>query len=252
MSQDIWTQCGGRHNCRRLSGQPFRVVEAQHVVSTRKLVDSDDEQQLLEELIDRAKPPVPRGSEGLHYLLFTPFRHPPLRHGSRFGRRDEPSLFYGSESEATALAEVAYYRLVFLEGTSAPIQRIFVELSSFQVEIASDLAIDLTEPPFSEYRLALASPTNYGATQTLGSAMRADGVEVIRYPSARDPAGGANIALFTPRVFTKATPSVPRTWLCVTTSAGVEFSRKDYFQRETHTFPRALFEIAGTLPLPST
>lgn len=252
MSQDIWTPCGGRRNCRPLSGRPFRVVEAQHVVSTRKLVDSDEEQRLLEELIDTAKPPVPNGCEGLHYLLFTPFRHPPLRHGSRFGRRHEPSLFYASEEEATALAEVAYYRLVFLEGTAAPIQRIFVELSSFQVEIASDLAIDLTEPPFSEYRLALTSPTSYGATQALGSAMRADGIEVIRYASARAPAKGANVALFTPRVFTKPTPGVPRTWLCVTTPAGVEFSRKDYFQRETHTFPRALFEVSGTLPLPST
>lgn len=251
MSQDIWTQCGGRRNCRSWAGQPWRVVEAQHVVSTRKLVDSDDEQQLLEELIDTAKPPVPPGCEGLHYLLFTPFRHPPLRHGSRFGRRDEPSLFYASEEEATALAEVAYYRLVFLEGTTAPIDRIFVELSSFQVEVASDLAIDLSAPPFSEHGLALTSPTRYDATQALGSAMRADGIEVVRYVSARAPAKGENIALFSPGAFTKTTPGVPRTWLCVTTPAGVEFSRKDYFQRESHTFPRSLFEVAGSLPLPS-
>src|SRR5207253_10794125 len=67
-----------------------RVVEAQFRNSTRKLVDSDDEQRALEELLDaKAKLSVPAGFEGLHYLLYTPFRHPPLRHGSRFGRSEE-------------------------------------------------------------------------------------------------------------------------------------------------------------------
>src|SRR5207245_1032206 len=93
-------------------------VEAQHQVSTRKLVDTLEEQALLEELIDRAKPPdSTRGR--LHYLLSTPFRYPPLRHGSRFATRQERSLWYGSETRRTAFAEVAYYRLVFLEGTRA-------------------------------------------------------------------------------------------------------------------------------------
>ena len=75
MSSSIWTQCGARSSFRPLRLEPWRVVEAQHVNSTRKLVDRDDEQELLEALIDGAKRPAPAGDRftGLHYLLSTPF-----------------------------------------------------------------------------------------------------------------------------------------------------------------------------------
>ena len=87
MSSSIWTQCGGKSNHRQTRLEPYRVVEAQHINSTRKLVDTDDEQELLEALIDGAKRPAPVGASfvGLHYLLSTPFRYPPLKYGSRFG-----------------------------------------------------------------------------------------------------------------------------------------------------------------------
>src|SRR5512140_435060 len=121
MSASIWTRCAGRTELRRLVAEPWRTVEAQHVVSTRALVDSLEEQALLEQLLDDAKPPVPPGPEfaGLHYLLATPFRYPPLAWGSRFGRRHERGIWYGSESCETALAELSYYRLLFFEGTKA-------------------------------------------------------------------------------------------------------------------------------------
>jgi len=72
------------------------MVEAQHVTSTRKLVDSDEEQQILEKEIDHVKPTLPDDAEfrGIHYLLSTPFRYPPLSHGSRFGTRHERSLWH--------------------------------------------------------------------------------------------------------------------------------------------------------------
>ena len=96
MSPSIWTRCAGRSELRPLRGRFCRVVEAQFRNSTRKLVDSDAEQEALEALIDRAKDPVPPGFEDLHYLLYTPFRHPPLRNGSRFGTRQERGILYGA------------------------------------------------------------------------------------------------------------------------------------------------------------
>ncbi len=115
MPPSIWTRCGGRSNARELRCAPWRVVEGQRIISTRSLVDSDAEHDLLEELIDASKPALPPepAFAGLHYLLYTPFRYPPLRHGSRFGRRHERALWYGAEELDTALAEVAYYRLLF-------------------------------------------------------------------------------------------------------------------------------------------
>ena len=72
-------QCGEDVTSARTRARCGGVVEAQHRNATRRLVDSDAEQELLESLIDRVKPPVPAGAEfqGLHYLLLTPFRHPP-------------------------------------------------------------------------------------------------------------------------------------------------------------------------------
>ena len=246
-------QCGGKRNLRPYEGPVWRVVEAQHRNATRRLVESDAEQEILEALIDRVKPPVPVGPEfeRLHYLLLTPFRHPPLTHGSRFGTRVERSLFYGSEALETAMAETAYYRLLFLEGTEAELSPVTVELSAFRADVRTRAAVDLTRPPFDAHQRVLASRTRYEATQRLGAELRADGVELVRYPSARDVAGAPNVALFTPRALARRTPRTPETWRCVATRERVEMQKLDWFQRRRLVFPRAQFEVAGELPAPA-
>ena len=107
---EIWRQCKGERHIRPLQGRLVRLVESQEQVATLQLVDTLEEQALLEELLESSKPPVPADAEPLHYLLKTPFRYPPLRWGSRFGRRHEPSLFYAALKLETAMAESAYYR----------------------------------------------------------------------------------------------------------------------------------------------
>jgi hypothetical protein len=248
-------QCGGKRNLRPYQGTIWRVVEGQHRNATRRLVDSDAEQELLESLIDRVKPAPPAGQEfeGLHYLLLTPFRHPPLTHGSRFGTRAERSLFYGSEALETAMAETAYYRLVFLEGTAAALSPLTVELSAFLADVRTGAAVDLTRPPFDAHHRALASRTRYEATQRLGAEMRADGVELVRYPSARDVDGAPNVALFTPRALARKEPRARfETWRCVATREKVEMQKLDWFDRRRLSFPRAQFEVGGALPAPAT
>ena len=66
VSASIWTRCGARASVRPLRARAWRVVEGQHRVSTRRLVDSHEDQELLEELLERSKPPLPETS-GLHY-----------------------------------------------------------------------------------------------------------------------------------------------------------------------------------------
>jgi hypothetical protein len=252
MSSSIWTRCAGDSELRALRLTPWRVVEAQHQVSTRKLVDTVEEQILLEELIDRAKPPDPtRGA--LHYLLSTPFRYPPLRHGSRFATRFDRGLWYGSAAPRTAFAEVAYYRFVFLEGTRAELGAVTTQLTAFTVRARSAHAVDLVAEPFAAFRKAIASPSSYRETQALGAAMRAAGVELFRYPSARDPGpgGGVNIAAFSPSVFGAAKPRTLETWHCTASRDRVEVTKRDYFARATFTFPREQFLVAGTLPAPA-
>lgn len=251
MSLSIWMQCGGKRNLRPFGGEAWRVVEAQHRISTRRLVDSDAEQALLERLIDGAKPPLPEECAGLHYLLSTPFRHPPLRRGSRFGTRGERSLFYASKKLTTAFAEVAYYRLLFLEGTRAAIEPVVVDLSAFQVKLSTEAAVDLTRAPFDAWEAEISSPTSYRFSQALGREMREDEVELALFLSARDPEKGENLAIFSPSCFQQKRPTLPETWLSVTTREGVECSRRDYFERRSFRYSRSVFEVDGRLPMPS-
>jgi hypothetical protein len=251
--QDIWTPCGGKSNCRSLKLTPWRIVEAQHVTSTRTLVDSDEEQQILEEEIDRVKPPLPEGAEfrGMHYLLFTPFRYPPLRRGSRFGTRQERSIWYGSEEIMTAQAEVAYYRLLFFAGSSAVFENTELRLTAFTVSVSSKTGIDLTAIPFSKFEKHISSKTDYTSSQKLGLEMRNDSVEVFRYVSARDRKKGINVALFTPIAFSSKSPIVSQTWICIAGSNRVEFARSDLLVKEHQVFEKTDFEVGGKLPAPA-
>jgi len=225
-------------------------VEAQHQVSTRKLVDSNEEQTLLEELIEGVKPADRTGGR-LHYLLFTPFRYPPLKHGSRFGARNEPGIWYGSLDRRTAFAEVAYYRMVFLEGTAAQLGTVETPLTAFTARVHTSRGIDLIAPPFDAHHRAIASPTSYASSQPLGTAMRGAGVHAFKYPSARDVQGGVNVGVFVPSVFGRARPKSFETWHCAASRDRVEVMQADYFKRDSYAFPRGQFLVKGGLPIPA-
>jgi hypothetical protein len=243
----------------------WRAVEAQHQISTRRLVDSDEEQRLLEDLIESSKPPY-RSTRRMHYLLATAFRYPPLRHGSRFGTRHQTSLWYGALTLRTVFAEVAYYRLLFIEGTAADLGIVETQLSAFSIPIKTDSGIDLTRDPFDRYLDDLMSPVSYRETQLLGTAMREHGVEAFLYRSARDtvddttrdtvgdaardPARGINIGVFSEKAFASTRPRHLETWHCVADRSGVEVTRRDYFKRASHAFPRENFLLNGVLPVP--
>ncbi|MEW5914978.1 MAG: RES family NAD+ phosphorylase [Gemmatimonadota bacterium] len=249
MSSSIWTQCAGVSEIRPLRLLPWRAVEAQHEVSTRKLVANAQEQALLEELIDRAKPPdLTRGK--LHYLLATPFRYPPLRWGSRFGTRLERGIWYGSETREAMFAEVAFYRFVFLEGTRADLATVTTMLTAFRASARSARGIDLTMAPFDVHRAAIASPVSYGETQSLGRAMRNAGVELFRYPSARDAFGGVNVGAFAPSVFARSRPRDLENWHCTASRTLVELAKRDYFGHALHSFTPETFFVNGVLPIP--
>jgi len=253
MSQSIWTQCAGSSEVRPLALEPWRVVESQYVTATRKLVESDAEQEALERMLDTVKPPLPADPAGarLHFLLSTAFRHPPLPHGSRFGTRADPGIWYGSLTLPTAFAELAYYRLVFLDGTAAALGTVTVELSAFHAWVRTTRGVDLTAPPFATHARRIASKTSYAAAQQLGRDMRAAGVEAALYRSARDRAGGTNVAVLAPAAFARRTPSALSAWVCSATRARVEVSKKDVFRTQRFAFAREEFTVGGELPAPA-
>ena len=218
-------------------------------MSTRKLVDSLAEQELLEELLEGAKPPAPDARA--HYLLSTPFRYPPLPHGSRFGRPDERGIWYGSEGVLTALAETAYYRLLFLEGTAADLGTVETGHTAFRVRCRATRGVDLTAAPFDAARATVAASDRYAQTQELGAILRRDGVQALRYPSARDPGGGVNVAVLDVGAFGRSRPRGFETWYSASTRRAVEFKRRDYRGGRVVRFAREVFLVEGEIPAPA-
>ena len=249
---DIWQVCNGIQQIRPLRGRLVRLVESQAQVATLQLVETLAEQALLEELLENSKPPLPDSHEPLHYLLHTPFRYPPLRWGSRFGRVHEPSLFYGAQRLETAMAEAAYYRFVLWSGMAnpPPSGRIRSEHSSFEARYQVQRGIQLQRPPFAGYQAAVGHPRDYAASQALGSAMRAAEVQAFEYRSARCPEAGINVALFVPAALAEKRPRNLQAWLCETTADYVAFKHAQV-PDQPRLFPLQGFLLEGQLPLPA-
>lgn len=247
---DIWAACAGEFAPVALGAMLLRMVESQEQVATSRLVGTLERQALLEEMLEAAKPPPRPETAGLHYLLSTPFRYPPLRHGSRFAIRGEASLFYGSRGIGALLAEAAYYRFVFWYGMrqppGAPLR---TQHTLFRARYRTRNGLRLQQPPFGRYRSELRDPAHYAATQRLGGHMRKAGIEAFEYESARDPGGGVNVALFTPRALSSRRPQRREAWLCETSAELVRFSGRE--QARVYVFPFLTFAVEGKLPLPA-
>lgn len=253
MPLNIWKECNGENHISSLNETAWRMIESQEDFSTRKLVNSLDEQILLERMIDEVKPRLPRDCLGLHPLLYTPFRYPPLLHGSRFGKQHERSLWYGSQKLKTAMAELAFYRFNFLNASEASYGVVVTQLTAFSVQIKTTQAIKLTDTPFSEFTHIISSPVNYSDSQDLGSKMREEKVQAFSYLSARSSEPEINIGLFTPDAFAKRQPESNsfQSWQCVTDHKVIEFLRTGAINTEAHSFSIDTFLIDGELPFPA-
>ena len=182
------------------------------MVSTMALVDTLEEQALLEQLLDDSKPSVPHECRGLHYLLFTPFRYAaPYPHGSRFRAAGVTrGVFYASQQQATAIAEMSFRRLLFYaESPQTPWPVNAADYTAFSVRYAGR-GIDLTRPPLDAGAKAWTDPLDYGPTQALADAARAADTQVLRYQSARTE--GVNVALLTCAAFRSRAPEERRRW----------------------------------------
>ena len=251
IADDIWQSCKGHKFIRPLSGTLYRLVESQEQIATRQLVDTLEEQALLEEMLETVKPPYPDHLDHLHYLLKTPFRYPPLKWGSRFGRTFEPSIFYGGCSVNVTLAESAYYRFVFWHSMDGkPPKNILCSAHTlFSVGYQSDQGVRLQSPPFDKHLKVISHPTNYSPTQHLGTAMRKDGVEVFEYPSARAHDHGTCVGLFSAKPFTQNSPLNRQQWFCDVATDAVIFKAVE--ESKIVRFELLQFLDDGILPIPA-
>jgi hypothetical protein len=198
---------------RSYEAKTWRLVEAQHRISTNRLAASAEDQALLERLVEEVKPVMPVAARRLHYLLATPFRYG-YQKASRFRRAGErPGIFYASEHVATAVAETAYWRLLFFSrspGFRPPTA--VVEHSAIRVAVKADRLLDLAAAPFAQHGDLWRDPSDYSACQDFAGQARQIEAQAIRYVSVRDPGERANIALLDPAAFTATAPEIAQTW----------------------------------------
>jgi hypothetical protein len=222
----------------------YRIVEGQLFIATRKLVDNDEEHRILEEIIDQSKPPcLTCNSRGeLHYLLYTPFRYPPLKSGCRFHTCLEKGIFYGSEELTTAMSEISYHR--FLEMKHHPdiaLKPMQVAYTHFVAKVQSTKMIALTNKPFCAQRDKISDPASYAYSQQLGDAMRRAGTEMFRYFSARTTEG-INVGLFSTEAFRNNKPDKEKHWDVYISCGTIEFRRADLTSnQELYVFKREDF-----------
>jgi hypothetical protein len=215
MSSPISTPAELSSSARRATGRAWRVVEAQHKVSTAKLTDTIAEQQLLEDILEGSKPGVPAECRHLHYLLATPFRYgSPYPTGSRFRRAGRTNgVFYASELAETAIAEMCFARLLFfIESPDTRWPAEAGEYTAFAVDYATAGAIDLTHAPFADRAAYWAHPTRYDECQELADIARASNIDLIEYASVRDPQHRPNLALLRCAAFACTEPVAHQTW----------------------------------------
>lgn len=249
---DLWNACDAQSHIQPIHGTLYRLVEGQEQIATRNVVDTLEEQSLLEDLLDTSKPPYKLDDPQLHYLLKSPFRYPPLLWGSRFGRTYEPSLFYGACSAEVTLSESAYYRFVYWYSIDEPAevkQTFKSQHTMFTVGYTADQGLKLHESPFDQHLKALTDPVNYQISQKLGSDMRSNGIQAFEYASARDKNHGTCVALFGPESFKEPQPANLESWLCDITETHVYF--KSVGHSKLLIFPVSDFLINGKFPTPA-
>lgn len=254
--KQLWLDLPGISRIESITETAWRVVEDQSRSSTRKMVDTAVEHEVLERLIENNKPKLTyqkdsAAFEGLHYLLSTPFRYPPLKRGSRFGQRHERNLFYASLELETALCEKAFHRLNFLLASSGNIGGKAVNCTAFNVQVSTQHGIDLCKKPFSDFRERISSPVSYSDSQALGSAMRSDGIETCISYSARDKKNGKNLNTFTPKAFgqNKFLEKTFQPFSCYFTKNSVEFYTKPASMKGPIVFNAENFYVNGQFPM---
>jgi len=236
VSSRTWTTRAVASSARPARFALWRAVEAQHVVSTMALVDSVEEQRVLERLIEDAKPPVPAAASHLHWLLSTPFRYPPPPRGSRFRGPNDPGVFYGGDTVRTACAELGYWRWRHLADSPAIDAMPSKPQTVFRVDVRG-ATVDLRAAPFRGDRARWTSPNDYVPCQTFAVTAREAGVDAIRYESVRDPQNDGCGAVLTPRAFAQPAPLEQQTWMLTVTRRRVVWQR-------THALALDAFDFA--------
>lgn len=180
--------------------------ESQYASSTMRLVDTIREHEILEDILEESKPPIPDEAQDLHYLLFSPFRYAhTAAFGTRFRTKGDPGVFYGAETSRTAASEVGYWRWKFVQDSDGLRRLSPSQFTAFSVPL-SDLSVDLRVKPFKRDAARWQHPSDYTATQAFAKITRETKVGIIIYKSVRCPIDSFCAAVLDLKAFAQKKP----------------------------------------------
>ena len=197
----------------------WRGVETQYIAASMKLVDTLQEQAVLEQLLEGSKPAAPPHEAGMHYLLLSPFRYFP-QHSSRFRPAGRSGLWYGSSTLAGACSEIAYWRMRFIQDSAGLVNlgELLTELTFYQASVRGR-AINLMAAPWADLSPLWKHSADYSATHQLAEAAMAASIDWIQYESVRAPSCALAVALTAQALFADhaALEQSRQEWICKAT-----------------------------------
>lgn len=197
----------------------WRGVESQYAPATMRLVDTFEEQDLLEQLLESSKPPI---AKDRHYLLFTPFRYTPP-HAHRFRPAHERGQWYGALNQVAVCAEIAYWRHRFiLDSAGLHEEALLTDHTLFQAEVRGP-SLDLMVWPWNQARPQWTHGSDYSSTQALAAEAQRRGVMWLQYESVRAPGEACAVAFVQEALFepTQGLDATRQAWHCKATRHSV-------------------------------
>lgn len=234
MKAQTWDPAWLVEHCVDLSMEnAWRGVETQYIAASMKLVDTLEEQALLEQLLESSKPPTAQSATSKHYLLLSPFRYFP-QHSSRFRPGQQSGLWYGSSTLPGACSEIAYWRMRFIQDSAGLVTdgELVTEHTFYQACVRGR-AINLMSHPWVQLSHLWKHASDYSATHKLAEAATAAAIDWIQYESVRAPSCALAAALTPDAVFAdNATLEQSRQeWICKATRDTVMMIRKSGSER---------------------
>lgn len=229
MLSHIWSHTEISAESTRTVKPLWRMVGDDSVRAVAAIVDTAEECEVLEGIVDSFKPKVPVSLYKLHYLLYSPFRCDSIpRTGSRFRGIGHLGVFYGADSVNTAAAEVSYWRYKFF--SAAGITRTSpVHYTAISVKIDTS-AIDLRSAPFNVDAASWEHPTDYTDTQQFAQSARDAGIGCIYYRSVRSLTDSLCAAVLNPMAFASFSPTKQQPWTMTITALEAMWARSGKVQ----------------------
>jgi hypothetical protein len=131
-------------------------------------------------------------------------------------------VFYASCCPETAVAEAAFYRLLFFaESPGLPYPKNPFEHTVYSAHISTPVVVDLTRPPYDSNSGTWMHPQDYEPCQEFERIARENKIEVICYSSVRDPDHRPCYAILKCCAFAALKPDKRQTWQLLVNDAGV-------------------------------